>query len=667
MARGIASAVFVVCAALTARGENRLWTEATSGEPGQFVTVTVRATNDVSIRGIDVMVGFDTAAFTYVDTSFEGSALAGLAVELGQIDWSAYGAVCVRSYVYYDYGTPFPATTNWEFARVRFRIRSAAAQGDRGCGVVRSIPEKPASTALMVAGGTTPPVTIVPGTVYVQAATHPAPPDSLACRQDLQNVQLTWQNPRAYDRITVVRDGVSLAALDGAAEAYTDPSPPQGPREYSVTGTVGAEATLPVVCAVAVGPPVVEAVKSLACIDVEGGAALSWELPRDYTAIAVLRNGEALATLDGAATSYADSALPPGAVFYEVVGYVNAVASAARSCVVNGTFVFRLGSARVAPEGGIAEVPLFISSPLSWNGFSFGVASGVPGVTLEGAMAMGTSLEPIWPFYLVARTQANWAGGIVGVSLFDSSGVVDRPPAVETCALILKFSVGQLPAGTVVPLRFDATIGSPPADVVLAVQTPKGVYTRPPEPIDGEIVVGDPALAPVKDLKLARAKGDGVVLSWRNAAAYDGIEVERNGVVLRTLEGDARSAADTFSGAGAYWYRVRGVAGGTVSPWSLVIHTELAGATFFRRGDVNLDAIVNLADAVTICSYLFKGRVVGCLDALDTNDDGRLNVADPVYLLAYLFAKKLPPPTPGPELRWFDPTPDDLDCAVGAP
>jgi len=80
----------------------------------------------------------------------------------------------------------------------------------------------------------------------------------------------------------------------------------------------------------------------------------------------------------------------------------------------------------------------------------------------------------------------------------------------------------------------------------------------------------------------------------------------------------------------------------------------------FRRGFANEDESLDLADAVSILSFLFSSDPGPLnLDRLDVNDDGAVDVADPVFLLSYLFAggPQPPPPfaTPG-----FDPTPDTL-------
>ena len=85
------------------------------------------------------------------------------------------------------------------------------------------------------------------------------------------------------------------------------------------------------------------------------------------------------------------------------------------------------------------------------------------------------------------------------------------------------------------------------------------------------------------------------------------------------------------------------------------------GGAVFVRGDANGDGTVNVSDAITILGYLFSGRSVPCVSALDTNDDGAVNMADAVSLLMYLFAGGPQPPPPYPH-PGTDPTPDSLDC-----
>ncbi|MBI4582557.1 MAG: galactose oxidase [Planctomycetes bacterium] len=82
----------------------------------------------------------------------------------------------------------------------------------------------------------------------------------------------------------------------------------------------------------------------------------------------------------------------------------------------------------------------------------------------------------------------------------------------------------------------------------------------------------------------------------------------------------------------------------------------------FRRGDVNRDGALDLADPVRLLLYLFaSAQAFPCADAGDFDDDGALAIADAVGLLSYLFLQGPPPPAPTlPE--GGDPSGDLLEC-----
>lgn len=85
----------------------------------------------------------------------------------------------------------------------------------------------------------------------------------------------------------------------------------------------------------------------------------------------------------------------------------------------------------------------------------------------------------------------------------------------------------------------------------------------------------------------------------------------------------------------------------------------------FRRGDVNSDQRVDIADVVSLLGRLFG--TIGppnpdCEDRLDSNDDGDVDIADAVRLLAHLFATAAPPLAPPGVSCGLDSSPDDLDC-----
>ena len=81
----------------------------------------------------------------------------------------------------------------------------------------------------------------------------------------------------------------------------------------------------------------------------------------------------------------------------------------------------------------------------------------------------------------------------------------------------------------------------------------------------------------------------------------------------------------------------------------------------FTRGDVSVDQMLNLADAVTILGYLFSGGLIGCLNSADSNDDSAVDLGDAIHVLNYLFTGGAAPPFPFPGCG-IDPTPDSLTC-----
>jgi hypothetical protein len=75
----------------------------------------------------------------------------------------------------------------------------------------------------------------------------------------------------------------------------------------------------------------------------------------------------------------------------------------------------------------------------------------------------------------------------------------------------------------------------------------------------------------------------------------------------------------------------------------------MPGNPLFRRGDVNQDGAMNIADAIYILQNLFAGGAqIACMDAADANDDEGVNIADGIYILQHLFAGGAAVPAPHP-------------------
>lgn len=83
----------------------------------------------------------------------------------------------------------------------------------------------------------------------------------------------------------------------------------------------------------------------------------------------------------------------------------------------------------------------------------------------------------------------------------------------------------------------------------------------------------------------------------------------------------------------------------------------------FRRGDVDQDGVLGIADPLNNLAFQFVGTYdPPCLDACDFDDNGILDIADPINNLSHQFLGALPPPPPGKDSCGPDPTPDDLGC-----
>ncbi len=84
----------------------------------------------------------------------------------------------------------------------------------------------------------------------------------------------------------------------------------------------------------------------------------------------------------------------------------------------------------------------------------------------------------------------------------------------------------------------------------------------------------------------------------------------------------------------------------------------------FKRGMINPDEKIDIADAIFLLGYLFAQKTPpSCPDAADANDDGKLDIADAIRTLGHLFAATGPLPLPFGTCG-TDPTPDVLGPCV---
>ena len=84
----------------------------------------------------------------------------------------------------------------------------------------------------------------------------------------------------------------------------------------------------------------------------------------------------------------------------------------------------------------------------------------------------------------------------------------------------------------------------------------------------------------------------------------------------------------------------------------------------FVRGDADGNGFTNISDAVLVIRYVVGADPPApCVKALDVNDDGAVGIDDAVHLLGHLFLGTGPLAPPAAACG-YDPTPDDLPCAV---
>ncbi len=92
------------------------------------------------------------------------------------------------------------------------------------------------------------------------------------------------------------------------------------------------------------------------------------------------------------------------------------------------------------------------------------------------------------------------------------------------------------------------------------------------------------------------------------------------------------------------------------------LELTVIGESFFKRGDADGSGNLNITDAIAILYTLFLGENrVPCKKSADVNDDGLLEVADVVSLITYLFLSGKTPTEPFIECG-TDNTPDELPC-----
>ncbi|MGE4620319.1 MAG: cytochrome c peroxidase [Planctomycetota bacterium] len=164
---------------------------------------------------------------------------------------------------------------------------------------------------------------------------------------------------------------------------------------------------------------------------------------------------------------------------------------------------------------------------------------------------------------------------------------------------------------------------------------------------------------------------NGVSISWTTNTPISMyvVEIDHGGLLgMQTfnLGGAATSFVDPV-------FRPE-VTGYVITPYFQGVELESSGCfirrgfgpgqiSHFLRGDMNLDGLIDLADAIDSLQGIFSGGSMICHDSADWNDDGAVDVSDPISTLSYLFGGGPTPALPYPQCG-SDPTIDTLDCGL---
>lgn len=462
-------------------------------------------------------------------------------------------------------------------------------------------------------------------------------PTDLACTSELHDVSLSWTNSATYDEIQIIRGGETVATLPGAATSYEDVGvEPTGSYFYIVFGIVGAEASPAAFCDVTIDG--VGAPDALVCEADGADVTLTWSNPNPYAydSQEIYRDGQLITTLPTEETTYLDSSVELGPHEYEVLGVVGAHSSPPAAC---GLLVFDgaiSGSVLVfAPPNGSGSDALILS--LENAGLSVTVeetlsaASVIQHDACFVALGMYPNNHQLNP--TEGQTLADYlqAGGRVYLEGGDSFAF-DTPTAFHEVDGVEGLSDGGDDLFDLTPQESGTGL-----DLLSYPITP---YTGENSWIDRLATVGPAA---------------GVI--WRNVDQSYDCGIFKN----IDLVGPTICCSFLFTGIGDGMLH-----DAIMQEYLSAFQINPADTPEFLRGDSNLDAAVDVSDAIFLLDFLFvTATPPECEDAADVNDSGAIDIADAIATLDFLFSAGVTPAAPFPGCG-SDPTDDALSCEATA-
>jgi hypothetical protein len=652
-----------------------------SGEPGGVVDVPVIATFANPLRSLWAGIRYDPERLEFLEYHVEGSA-AGAASPpfLFQNKFAPGDAIFGIEDNRSGPGELYhvPPGVRQPLGNLRFRVLAAAEAGSAVVKPVKNVPGTAGSTGFFLdpdatgASQTLDPE-LIPGSVTVLPPQGPRPVGDLVCEQFLDRIHLSFTLTQAYDEIEVSRDGSRITTLPGSQTAFIDQLSGIGSVSYSVQARRGAAVSIASTCEVLAVSPAAPPVRDLACFD----GALTWTSPLPYDRLTIFRNSEQIAQLPGESQGFQDATRFDSLTFYTIVGELEGFRSPDVSCVDHGVWIMEIGDVQVPVGADRVLVPVFVTTSSTVQGLEFHILIDQTRFKLirdmDSALA-GTVGFPDPEFFGMGQGPSkNPAAGIVYDYNAPAEPEKDLPVGLRQHVINFPFQpLGSFSEGDSFPVTFEY------GGFTLRVG-PIGVESQDVDLyIPGEIRFGTGGgPAAVKSIQAMVAPGgagggqagqpgrgtSNISLSWQNASSYEKLRVERNGLMIAEVHGQATGYVDAQVAGGVYTYKVVGLDKGKASFPATILLSTLSPPGAFLRGDANRDGKINIADPIATLNFLFyDGPSLPCEDAADSDDDGRLNLTDAIITIHYLFLGDAVLKAPGATYPWFDPTPDGITC-----
>ncbi|MGB1397223.1 MAG: hypothetical protein ACPG7R_05225, partial [Planctomycetota bacterium] len=362
-----------------------------------------------------------------------------------------------------------------------------------------------------------------------------------SCSSAAGLVTITWTNNDTYGALLLERDGEKLASLNGDTSSYVDTTADTGNHTYELTASVETENTTSGTSTCTVLHELAP-VSDLACSVTAGEVDLSWNVNDTYESISLSRDGEFLALLSGDATSYHDAdALAFGAHTYSLVAAAGSIESDATSCTVE---------VPSTPENLVCTLSNGAQVQLSWDlpaaGSSVSIfRDGALIDTLGGSATSYTDTPGSGVYtYSVVNNSAD------GTSPATSCDIVVPVPLSglgcttigdgniltwtngETYDSIAVYrngeKIGAANGGTESFTDFPLDAGTYDYDLIASIGTSETA------PVSCSVTILPPPI------NLACTfYGAPINLNWVNTANYTTIHIERNGVLLASISGNA--------------------------------------------------------------------------------------------------------------------------------